>query len=111
MTFILDASKETPKKLAHPKKKTIGIRIAHTPIIDALLDELKEPVLISSLILPNSDIPLDEPYDVEDKLDAHVDVFINVGTLATHATTVVDMTTTPPTLIRQGVVDVSGWTQ
>lgn len=109
ITFILNASKETPKKLAHPKKKTIGIRIAHTPIIIALLDTLDEPLLISSLILPNGDIPLDEPYDIEDKLDSHVDLFINIGTLATHTTTVVDMTATPPTLIRQGIVDVSGW--
>ena len=109
ITFVLNASKDTPKKFAHPKKKTIGIRVCDTSLIRNLLDTLKEPILTSSLILPDQELPLDEPYEIEDRLDNLVDVFVNVGTLTTHATTVVDMTSTSPALIIQGVVSVSDW--
>ncbi|MDO5652234.1 MAG: L-threonylcarbamoyladenylate synthase [Moraxella sp.] len=107
ITFILEASKETPKKLAHPKKKTIGIRVPNSPITTALLQTLNEPILTSSLILPEHNSLLDNPYDIEELLDNQIDLFINAGILSTHVTTVVDMTTLPATLIRQGMADVS----
>lgn len=109
ITFILQASKDTPKKLVHPKKKTIGIRIAHTPIINALLNDLGEPLLISSLILPNVGVVY-EPYVIQDILDNVVDGFIDMGVLTDGMTTVIDLTTDTPTCMRAGAVDVSDWT-
>lgn len=108
ITFILSANKDTPKKLAHPKKKTIGIRIANTPIITALLDVLTEPLLISSLILPDVGV-LYEPYLIQETLDHVVDGFIDVGILTDGMTSVVDLTDNEPVCLRKGAVDVSDW--
>ncbi|OOR88300.1 threonylcarbamoyl-AMP synthase [Moraxella caviae] len=107
ITFILNATKDTPKKLAHPKKKTIGVRVCDTPIVRALLDGLNAPLLTSSLVLAGDELPLDDPYDIEERLGSQVGVFIHTGVMSTHSTSVVDLTSVPATLIRQGVADVS----
>ena len=108
ITFILSASKDTPKKLAHPKKKTIGVRISNTPIIHALLDTLAEPLLISSLILPDVGV-LYDPYRIQETLDNVVDGFIDVGTLIDGMTSVIDLTGDNPICLRAGVMDTSDW--
>ena len=107
ITFVLPASKEVPKKLAHPKKKTIGIRVPSNPIAQALLSELDAPLLTSSLVLPEQDLPLDDPFIIEEQLSNQADLLINAGVLTTKLSTVIDMTDYPPTLIRQGAGDVS----
>ena len=107
ITFILPATKDVPKKLAHPKKKTIGIRVPSNPIAQALLEAMEEPILTSSLILPNHDWVLDDPFEIEELLDSQIDALINAGIKTTKLTTIIDMTTTQPELIRQGAGDVS----
>ncbi|MFB2539282.1 MULTISPECIES: L-threonylcarbamoyladenylate synthase [unclassified Acinetobacter] len=108
-TFILPASSEVPRRLMHPKKKTIGLRIPSNPICQMLLQELGEPMITSTLILPKQSEPLDDPYDIEMQLSKHVDVFIDagMGTLAT--TSIVDLSQDYPVVVRHGLGDVSNF--
>ncbi|WP_227429891.1 L-threonylcarbamoyladenylate synthase [Psychrobacter sp. I-STPA6b] len=109
ITFILNATKDVPKKLAHPKKRSIGIRIPSNPIAQHILENISTPILTSSLILPNTNNQqvLDDPYDIEEKLGNLIDIFVNVGIQTTKLSTVIDMTTDTATVIRQGAADVS----
>lgn len=107
ITFILNATKDVPKKLAHAKKKTIGIRVPSNPIAQALLEAMDEPILTSSLILPNNDGVMDDPFDIEEALANQIDGLINAGIQTTKLTTIVDMTNGQPEIIRQGAADVS----
>ncbi|WP_201576925.1 L-threonylcarbamoyladenylate synthase [Psychrobacter immobilis] len=106
ITFILNATKDVPKKLAHAKKKTIGIRVPSNPIAQALLEAMDEPILTSSLILPNRDDILDDPFEIEDLLGNQIDGLINAGIKTTKLTTIVDMTSGKPEVIRQGAANV-----
>ncbi|MGP9545529.1 L-threonylcarbamoyladenylate synthase [Psychrobacter sp. AOP7-B1-25] len=106
ITFILNATKDVPKKLAHAKKKTIGIRVPSNPIAQALLEAMDEPILTSSLILPDRDDILDDPFEIEDLLDNQIDGLINAGIKTTKLTTIVDMTSSIPEVIRQGAANV-----
>ncbi|KRG36177.1 L-threonylcarbamoyladenylate synthase [Psychrobacter sp. P11G3] len=106
ITFILTATKDVPKKLAHAKKKTIGIRVPSNPIAQALLKAMDEPILTSSLILPNQDDILDDPFEIEDLLGNQIDGLINAGIKTTKLTTIVDMTSSVPEIIRQGAANV-----
>ncbi|MCG3809529.1 MULTISPECIES: L-threonylcarbamoyladenylate synthase [Psychrobacter] len=106
ITFILNATKDVPKKLAHAKKKTIGIRVPSNPIAQVLLEAMDEPILTSSLILPNRDDILDDPFEIEDLLGNQIDGLINAGVKTTKLTTIVDMTGSQPEIIRQGAADV-----
>lgn len=107
ITFILNATKDVPKKLAHAKKKTIGIRVPSNPIAQALLEAMDEPILTSSLILPGSDGIMDDPFDIEQLLGNQIDALINAGIKTTLLTTIVDMTNSQPEVIRKGAADVS----
>lgn len=107
ITFILNATKDVPKKLAHAKKKTIGIRVPSNPIAQALLEAMDEPILTSSLILPNRDDILDDPFEIEDLLSNQIDGLVNAGIKTTKLTTIIDMTSGKPEVIRQGAADVS----
>lgn len=106
ITFILNATKDVPKKLAHAKKKTIGIRVPSNPIAQALLEAMDEPILTSSLILPNRDDILDDPFEIEELLGNQIDGLINAGIKTTKLTTIVDMTSSQPEVIRQGAANV-----
>lgn len=108
-TYILPATSEVPKRLMHPKKKTIGLRIPSNPICQALLKELGEPLLTSTLVLPGQEDPLDDPYDIENQLSKRIDVFIDggLGTLTT--TSIVDLSGDHPEIVRRGVGDVSAF--
>lgn len=106
ITFILNATKDVPKKLAHPKKKTIGIRVPSNPIAQALLTAMDEPILTSSLLMPNDERVLDDPFDIEELLGNQIDGLINAGIKTTLLTTIVDMTQGNPEVIRQGAADV-----
>ncbi|MDO8105993.1 L-threonylcarbamoyladenylate synthase [Isoptericola sp. b441] len=104
-TFILPATKEVPRRLAHPKKKTVGVRIPSHPVALALLRELGEPLLSSTLLLPGSDEPPTEAWAVQDELDHQVDVVIDAGPVNPELTTVVDWSGPEPDVLRVGAGD------
>jgi tRNA threonylcarbamoyl adenosine modification protein (Sua5/YciO/YrdC/YwlC family) len=106
-TFILQATSEVPKRLLHPKRKTIGIRVPNSPIAQALLEELGEPMMSVTLILPGDEYPLTDPYDIRQTLETQVDAVIDGGYCGLEPTTVVDMTGDQPELRRQGMGDFS----
>ncbi|HMW47855.1 MAG TPA: L-threonylcarbamoyladenylate synthase [Marinagarivorans sp.] len=109
-TFILDATGEVPRRLMHPKRKTIGLRVPSHPITQALLAELGEPIMTSSLIMPGEELPLTDPYDIRELLDHHVELVIDGGFCGLDPTTVVDLTEGEPVLVRQGRGDASAFT-
>ncbi|WP_343595969.1 L-threonylcarbamoyladenylate synthase [Acinetobacter sp.] len=108
-TFILPATSEVPRRLMHPKKKTIGLRVPSNPICQMLLKELGEPLLTSTLILPGQEDPLDDPYDIEMQLGKRIDVFIDGGFGTLTTTSIVDLSDDHPVVIRHGVGDVSAF--
>ncbi len=101
-TFILNATREVPKRLQHPKRKTIGIRVPDNPIALALLEELGQPLLSSTLILPETDLPLTDPYQIRILLEHEVDLVIDGGFCDIDPSTVIDMTTGMPEVVRLG---------
>ena len=104
-TFILQATKEVPNRTLHPKRKTIGLRVPDNQIALALLQELGEPLLSCTLMLPEDDEPLTDPYEIRDRLEHSVDLVIDGGWCGTEPTTVIDMTDGTD-LIRQGKGDI-----
>lgn len=101
-TFILNATREVPKLMLHPKRKTLGLRIPTNPITIALLEHLEHPLMSSSLILPGAKIPLSEPEAIMDVLGRQVDLIIDGGNCGHEPTTVVDLTGDYPEVIREG---------
>jgi len=106
-TFILEATADVPRRLMHPKRKTIGLRVPDNPIALALLEELGEPLMTSSLLLPGEEFPLTDPYDIRDTLEHFVELVIDGGYCGLEPTTVIDLTEPLPQLIRQGKGDFS----
>ena len=106
-TFILEATSEVPRRLMHPKRKTIGLRVPDNPISLALLEELNEPLMSVTLIMPEDEFPLTDPYDIRAALERRVDVIIDGGYCGLEPTTVIDMTGEYPQLVRQGMGDFS----
>lgn len=106
-TFILPATSGVPRRLMHPKRKTIGLRVPDSPIAQALLAELAEPMMSVTLILPGDDYPLSDPYDIRAAMEAHADVIVDGGYCGLEPTTVVDMTGPLPEIIRQGTGEFS----
>ncbi|WP_142111058.1 L-threonylcarbamoyladenylate synthase [Rarobacter incanus] len=106
-TFILRATPEVPRRMAHPKKKTVGVRIPATPLVQAMLAEIGEPILSSSLILPGTTDVLTEGWTVKEELDHVVDAVIDTGECGLEPTTVVDWTTGEPEVVRVGAGDPS----
>ena len=105
-TFILPASKEVPNRTLHPKRKTIGLRVPDNAIALALLRELGEPLLSCTLMLPEDDEPLSDPYEIRERLEHSVDLVIDGGWCGTEPTTVIDMTDGTE-LVRQGKGDIA----
>ncbi len=106
-TFILEATREVPRRLLHPKRKTIGLRVPNNPIAQALLRELGEPLMSTTLILPDEDLPLTDPYEIREFLEHDVDLVIDGGFCGFEPTTVVDLTGDIPQVIRKGAGDIS----
>jgi tRNA threonylcarbamoyl adenosine modification protein (Sua5/YciO/YrdC/YwlC family) len=104
-TFILPATKEVPRRLLHPKKKTVGVRIPDDRVVQALLAELGEPMLSSTLILPGETDPMTEGWLVKEELDHQVDAVIDSGECGTEPTTVVDFSDGAPEVVRVGAGD------
>lgn len=101
-TFILDATKEVPKRLQHPKRKTIGLRIPDNNIVMAMLDELGEPMMSVTLIMPDAELPLVDPDEIYDLLAKRVDVIIDGGNCDLTPTTVIDLVDYVPKVLREG---------
>jgi len=101
-TFILQASREVPRRLQHPKRHTIGLRIPDHPVTHALLSELDEPLLSSTLILPGDELPLNDAEEIRERLEHHVDLVIDAGPCGIDMTTVIDLTSDAPGLVREG---------
>ena len=106
-TFIFKGSKEVPKRLLNPKKKTIGIRVPDNNICQALLAELAEPIMSTSLIMPGETMAEYDPEHIRDLLEHHVDLIINGGHLGEHPTTVIDFSNDDIEVIREGEGDPS----
>ncbi|MFV2142896.1 MULTISPECIES: L-threonylcarbamoyladenylate synthase [Isoptericola] len=104
-TFILPATSEVPRRLAHPKKKTVGVRIPDSRVVHALLSELGEPLLSSTLIMPGDAEPLTEAWQVSEALDRSVDVIVDSGDVSAEPTTVVDWSAGYPEVVRAGAGD------
>lgn len=104
-TFILKATKEVPKRLQNPKRKTIGIRVPDNAIALAILEELGEPLMSTTLILPNENMAETDPEDIRDKLEKRVGLIIHGGYLGEQPTTVIDMSEGGATIIRHGSGD------
>jgi tRNA threonylcarbamoyl adenosine modification protein (Sua5/YciO/YrdC/YwlC family) len=106
-TFILRGTREVPKRLLHKKHDTIGLRVPEHGIVQALLAELGEPILSSTLLLYGEDVPLTEPWEIRDRLEHLVDLVIDGGACGLTPTTVVDLTTDTPVVLRYGKGDAS----
>jgi tRNA threonylcarbamoyl adenosine modification protein (Sua5/YciO/YrdC/YwlC family) len=101
-TFILEGTKELPRRVLHPKRKTIGLRVPAHKVALALLETFGEPLLTSTLHLPGDEEPLTEGWEIQDRLDDHLELILDGGHCGTEPTTVVDLTDLPPALIRAG---------
>lgn len=106
-TFVLEATREVPRRLIQPKRKTIGLRVPDHPIPQALLHALNEPLMSATLIMPRDDYPMTDPYDIRDSLEHEVDLVIDGGFCGLEASSVVDLTGATPVVLRAGVGDVS----
>ncbi|WP_188151588.1 L-threonylcarbamoyladenylate synthase [Teredinibacter waterburyi] len=104
-TFILNATAEVPRRLQHPKRKTLGMRVPANNIALALMEELGEPLMSSSLILPGDSVPLTDPYDIRDSLEHQLELVIDGGFCGLEPTTVVDLTGDEPEVTRHGCGD------
>ena len=108
-TFILRATKEVPRRLMHVKKKTIGFRIPDHPIVQHILKELNEPMLTTTLILPDDEYAINDPTEIRNHLDHLIDLIIDGGPCGTVPTTVVDLLETTPRIMRIGKGDIGSF--
>jgi tRNA threonylcarbamoyl adenosine modification protein (Sua5/YciO/YrdC/YwlC family) len=106
-TFILEGTAEVPRRLMHPKRKTIGLRVPDNAIALALMEELGEPLMTSSLLLPGDEFPLSDPYDIRETLEHQVELVIDGGYCGIEPTSVIDLSGDTPVLVRQGRGDTS----
>lgn len=100
--FILEATREVPRRLQHPRRATIGLRVPDHPVAQALLEELGEPLLSSTLMLPGDDLPLNDPLQIRDRLERQIDLVLDGGPCGIEMTTVLDLTSDVPKVVRRG---------
>ncbi|MEV4545761.1 L-threonylcarbamoyladenylate synthase [Micromonospora echinaurantiaca] len=106
-TFILPATREVPRRLLHPRKRTVGVRVPDHTVAQALLAELGEPLLSSTLVLPGEDEPLTQGWEIKERLDHLVDAVLDAGDCGKEPTTVVDLSQPEPEILRRGAGDPS----
>lgn len=106
-TFILNATTEVPRRLMHPKRRTIGLRIPENNIALHLMEALGEPIMSTSLIMPGEELPLTDPYEIRDLLQHEVDLVIDGGYCGMEATSVISLVNDAPEIVREGAGDVS----
>ena len=109
-TFILPATRELPKILAHPKRRTIGIRVPDHPLVRAMLEELGEPIMSSTLLLPGDDRPLTDPMEIEERIGHEIEAVVESGPAGIEPTTVLDLSGGSVEVLRAGLGDVSQFT-
>lgn len=106
-TFILKATHETPRRLQDLKRKTVGVRVPDNRIALAILEELGEPMMSTTLILPGDELPISDAYDVKDRLKSQVDVIVDGGACGFESTTIVDLVGDEPLVLRPGKGDMA----
>ena len=106
-TFILDATKEVPRRLSHPSRRTIGLRVPEHKVTQALLTELGQPLLATTLIAPGASDPLNDPEEIREQFQKLLAAVIDAGACPMQATTVIDLTGEQPLLVRQGRGDLA----
>ncbi|HEX2902384.1 MAG TPA: L-threonylcarbamoyladenylate synthase [Jatrophihabitans sp.] len=106
-TFILGATREVPKRLAHPRKRTVGVRIPDHPVVRELLRELGKPLVSSTLLVPGEDEPMTDGWTIKDRFDHELDAVIDSGECGTEPTTVIDFSEGSPEVVRVGAGDPS----
>jgi tRNA threonylcarbamoyl adenosine modification protein (Sua5/YciO/YrdC/YwlC family) len=104
-TFILEATREVPRRLQHPKRSTIGLRVPDNAVVQALLAELDEPILSMTLALPGDELPMNDAEDIRDRVEYCVDLIVDAGHCQLEPTTVIDLTGEVPELVRRGCGD------
>jgi tRNA threonylcarbamoyl adenosine modification protein (Sua5/YciO/YrdC/YwlC family) len=109
-TFILRATRQLPKMLQNPKRRTIGIRVPDHPLVNAMLDELGEPIMSSTLSLPGDELPLTDPVEIEKRIGHEVDLIIDAGPTGIEPTTVLDLSSGSVEVLREGRGDASQFT-
>jgi tRNA threonylcarbamoyl adenosine modification protein (Sua5/YciO/YrdC/YwlC family) len=108
-TFILQATRETPKRLQNPRRRTIGIRVPDHPVPLAILAELAEPIMSSTLLLPGDELPMTDAREIQERLYHHVDAVIDGGNCGLEPTTVIDLAGVAPVVARRGKGDASAF--
>ncbi|MFG1840030.1 L-threonylcarbamoyladenylate synthase [Micromonospora sp. NPDC049175] len=106
-TFILPATKEVPRRMLHPKKRTVGVRVPRHTVTQALLAELGEPLVSSTLVLPGDDEPMTQGWEIKERLDHQLDAVLDAGDCGKEPTTVIDLSGPEPEILRRGAGDVS----
>ncbi|HZJ04939.1 MAG TPA: L-threonylcarbamoyladenylate synthase [Nocardioidaceae bacterium] len=106
-TFILPATREVPRRLLHPKKKTVGVRIPEHTVTQALLAAVGEPLLSSTLLLPDQDVPMTQGWQIKEELDHWVDAVIDSGDCGAEPTTVIDFSSGVAEIVRRGAGDTA----
>ena len=109
-TFILRATRQLPKMLQNPKRRTIGIRVPDHPLVNLMLDELGEPIMSSTLLLPGDELPLTDPVEIEERIGHEVDLIIDAGPTGIEPTTVLDLSSGSVEVLRAGRGDTSQFT-
>jgi tRNA threonylcarbamoyl adenosine modification protein (Sua5/YciO/YrdC/YwlC family) len=106
-TFILPATKEVPRRMLHPKKRTVGVLVPRHTVTQALLAELAEPLVSSTLVLPGDDEPMTQGWEIKERLDHQLDAVLDAGDCGKEPTTVIDLSGSEPEILRRGAGDVS----
>ena len=106
-TFILPATREVPRRMLHPKKRTVGVRIPDHPVALALLTALREPMLSSTLLLPGDEVPMTRGWEIKERLEPLIDAVIDSGECGEEPTTVIDFSSGDPVVVRYGAGDAS----
>lgn len=106
-TFILPATREVPRKLLHPKRKTVGVRIPRHTVVRAILSELGEPLVTTTLLMPGEEVPMTHAWEIKDRLDRDIDAIVDAGECGIVPTTVVDLSGPEPEIVRVGGGDIS----
>jgi len=108
-TFLLPATRETPRRLQHERRRTIGIRVPDHPVPRLLLAELGEPLMSSTLLLPGDALPLTDGKEIRQRLEHEIDAVLDGGNCGIEPTTVVDLAVTPPLIVRRGRGDLAAF--
>ena len=106
-TFVFEATREVPKRLQNPKRRTIGLRVPDHPLVHAMLEALGEPIMSSTLLLPGDEMPLTDPFEIEDRIGGQIEAIVDAGPVGIDPTSVIDLSSGSAEVLRVGRGDVS----